>query len=219
MSDHGHHHPVTSSGYRFLVFCLIELASGIMTANSALVTSGLHDMLDGISMVGTGRFDARWSRSSDHGLYCTSRGLLGVGMAILIPAFSALGLLIESRQRITTVDLIVAITVGGCSLALNLYGLIETRRHHDRLHLGYLSHFAQDALGSVIVITASCWAFTNQEPKIIWYGSIMIIAITGALGIGSAIHTLRTIGHRAENHDHAGETLEEHLNHAHQAAS
>ena len=224
MSDHHGHdhdddHPVVLAGARFLIFSVVEMLAGIITANTALVTSAIHDFLDGIGMRQTGKFDEKWESSTDHSLYCTSRGLLGIGMALFIPAVSSLGLLVEPRDTISTGALVTALAIGGCSLTLNLVGLFQTWRRHDALHLGYLIHFVEDAIGSMVVIAVSCWAYATGTTRMLWYGSLAIIIATFLLGVGSSIHTLWLIGHRAENHDHRRETPEQHQRHATEAAS
>jgi Co/Zn/Cd efflux system component len=219
MSEHNHAHPVTRAGFRFLVFSLFEMIAGIVTANSALATSAIHDFLDGISMRLTGRFDERWEMSADHSLYCWGRGSLEITIALFIPVISSLGLLIEPRESISSWALLIVVIVGGISLSLNLISLIQTWRHKGKLHTGYLAHFIQDAIGSIIVIVVSLWAYGADNPQIVWRGSLVIIVSTFVLGLGSAIHTLVKIAHREINHDHEHEPPKFHQYHAQGAAS
>jgi Co/Zn/Cd efflux system component len=220
-SDHGHEHrhPAARSGPRFIVFCLVEFIGGIATLNSALVTSALHDLFDGISMSYSGVLDERWARRKDHKSYCTRRGQLGIANALVGPLVSALGLLVEHSGVISRTDMLVAVIIGSVSLGLNSLGIVETLHHHSRLKLGYLAHFAQDAIGSVVVIVSAILAYSLNRPRYVWFGSLIIVGVTLAIGLIAALHTYWMIHHRAENHDHKHESPEEHRCHSQSAAS
>ena len=215
---HNHVHPASRSGPRFLIFCLAELISGVVIANSSLVTSAIHDLFDGISLTISGRLDHHWGESLDHKTYCTKLGRLGIANALVGPAVSALGLLVESRAKITKLELEVAVILGVIGLVLNLWGLIETLGH-SRLEHGYLSHFIQDVWVSIAVITGSMLGFYLNMPILLWITSLVIVVTTLIIGLVGAGLTYRTIKHSEDEHPHHLESIEEHLRHSPKAAS
>jgi Co/Zn/Cd efflux system component len=140
-------------------------------------------------------------------------------MALLIPAASALGLLVESDRSISVTDLTIAVIIGAISLTLNLWGLIATRRRHHLLRLGVLAHFVEDSIGSIVVIVTSSLAYVYQTPRYNWIGSLIIIGVTLSVGVIAALHTAIKIGHREPRHDHLSEPTEEHELHSPTATS
>lgn len=220
MADHAHDHdhPVRSTGWRFLILGPLEIAAALVVHSSTVATNGMHDLFDGLYLLGFGRWDDRLAHSLEHSRYCRRRGWLGILSAAITTLVVGVGLLIEHDNSSGVAQMLVAIISGGLGLWFNLGGSLLVKRQGDPHHGGFSSHLLQDAIGSALAIIGGVATYLAGQPLINFWFAVAILAASAAFGARKGLELYQLIRHMEEEHPHHEETPEQHARHS-QAAS